>query len=191
LSILGTRVVRTEDPGFLTRGAVYTDDVQDERLEGACHVFFVRSPLAHASINSIDLSAARDAPGVIAAYAAADLVDLPELPPIMAIIDQRMTQPLLARDVVRYAGEPVAVIVTEQAYQGEDAAELADVDYDPLPVVVDMSDALRDGAERLFTAADTNVAATFGVRGRRLPDDREPAGRPRPDGDPRRRGGLE
>jgi aerobic carbon-monoxide dehydrogenase large subunit len=162
LSILGTRVVRTEDPGFLTRGAVYTDDVQDERLEGACHVFFIRSPLAHARINSVDLSAARDAPGVIAAYAAADLVDVPELPPIMAMIDQRMTQPLLARDVVRYAGEPVAVIVTEEAYQGEDAAELADVDYEPLPVVVDMSDALRDDAERLFPAAGTNVAATFG-----------------------------
>jgi carbon-monoxide dehydrogenase large subunit len=162
VSILGTRVVRTEDPGFLTRGAVYTDDVQDERLDGACHVFFVRSPLAHARVSTVDLSAARDAPGVIAAYAAADLVDVPDLPPMMAIIDQRMTQPLLARDVVRYAGEPVAVIVTEQAYQGEDAAELVDVDYDPLPVVVDMSDALRDDAERLFPPAGTNVAATFG-----------------------------
>ena len=48
MSILGTRVVRIEDPAFLTRGAVYTDDVQDERLAGACHVFFVRSPIAHA-----------------------------------------------------------------------------------------------------------------------------------------------
>jgi aerobic carbon-monoxide dehydrogenase large subunit len=162
VSILGTRVVRTEDPGFLTRGAVYTDDVQDERLDGACYVFFVRSPVAHARVNSVDLSAARDAPGVIAAYAAADLVDVPDVPPMMAIIDQHMTQPLLARDVVRYAGEPVAVIVTEHAYQSEDAAELADVDYDPLPVVVDMSDARRDDAERLFPAAGTNVAAAFG-----------------------------
>ena len=58
---------------------------------------------------------------------------------MMSIINQDMTQPLLARDVVRFAGEPVAVIVTEQEYQGEDAAELADVDYDPLPVAVDMS----------------------------------------------------
>jgi len=162
VSILGTRVVRIEDPAFLTRGAVYTDDVQDEQLDGACHVFFVRSPLAHARINSIDLSAARDAPGVIAAYTAADLVDVPELAPMMAAVDQHMTQPLLAGDVVRYAGEPVAVIVTEQPYQGEDAAELADVDYDPLPVVVDMSDALRDDAPRLFPAAASNVAITFG-----------------------------
>jgi aerobic carbon-monoxide dehydrogenase large subunit len=65
---------------------------------------------------------------------------------------------------VRFAGEPVAVIVTEQAYQGEDAAELVDVDYDPLPVVVDMGDALDDTAARLFPAAGTNVAATFGDR---------------------------
>jgi carbon-monoxide dehydrogenase large subunit len=165
LSILGTRVQRVEDPGFLTRGAVYTEDVQDERLDGAGHVFFVRSPIAHARINSIDLSAVREAPGVIAAYAAADILDgVPEVKPMMSIISGEMTQPLLARDVVRYAGEPVAVIVTEQAYQGEDAAELADVDYDPLPVTVDMSEALDDAAARLFPAAGTNVAATFGHR---------------------------
>ncbi len=163
MSILGTRVQRVEDPAFLTRGAVYTDDVQDERLTGAGHVFFVRSPLAHARINSVDLSAAREAPGVIGAFAAADLLDgVPDLAPMMSIINQDMTQPLLARDVVRFAGEPVAVIVTEQAYQGEDAAELVDVDYDPLPVVVDMSEAGRGDAQPLFPAAGGNVAATFG-----------------------------
>ncbi len=162
MSILGTRVLRTEDPGFLTRGAVYTEDVQDDRLTGAGHVFFVRSPIAHARINSVDLSAAREAPGVIAAFTAAGLEDVPEIKPMAGFISQQMTQPLLARDVVRFAGEPVAVIVTEQAYQGEDAAELVDVDYDPLPVVVDMGDALNDTAERLFPAAGTNMAATFG-----------------------------
>ncbi|MBV9795765.1 MAG: xanthine dehydrogenase family protein molybdopterin-binding subunit [Actinobacteria bacterium] len=162
MSILGTRVQRKEDPGFLTRGAVYTEDVQDDRLTGACHVFFVRSPIAHARINSIDLDAAREAPGVIAAYTADDFADTPEIKPMAAFISQDMTQPLLAKDVARYAGEPVAVIVTEQAYQGEDAAELVDVDYDPLPVVVDMGDAAGDDAERLFPAAGTNVAATFG-----------------------------
>jgi aerobic carbon-monoxide dehydrogenase large subunit len=163
VSILGTRVRRVEDPAFLTRGAVYTDDVQDERLTGACHVFFVRSPLAHARINSVDVSAALEAPGVIGAFAAADLLDgVPDLAPMMSIINQDMTQPLLARDVVRYAGEPVAVVVTEQAYQGEDAAELVDVDYDPLPVVVDMSEAARDDAQPLFPAVGGNVAATFG-----------------------------
>src|SRR6202012_2316010 len=155
---------------FLTRGAVYTEDVQDDTLAGAGHVFFARSRLPHAQINSVDLSAVREAPGVIAAYAAADLVDLPELAPMMpSLTPKEMTQPLLARDVVRYAGEPVAVIVTEQAYQGEDAAELADIDYDPLPVAVDMSAALDDAAARLFPAAGTNVAATFGDRDKFAP----------------------
>ena len=63
MSILGTRVLRTEDPGFLSTGAVYTEDVQDERLAGACYVHFVRSTVAHAKINSIDTSAAQDADG--------------------------------------------------------------------------------------------------------------------------------
>ena len=162
LSILGTRVLRTEDPGFLTRGGVYTDDVEDERLTGACHVFFVRSPVAHARINSIDLSAAREAPGVIAAFSAADLADLPLIPSMMpGLINGQMNQPLLARDVVRYVGEPVAVVVTQDGYQGEDAAELVDADYDVLPAVVDMAEAAGAPA-LLFPEAGTNVAASFG-----------------------------
>jgi aerobic carbon-monoxide dehydrogenase large subunit len=162
LSILGTRVLRTEDPAFLTRGGVYTDDVEDDRLAGACHVFFVRSPVAHARINAIDLSAAREAPGVIAAFTAADLAELPLIPPMMpGLINDRMNQPLLARDVVRYVGEPVAVVVTQDAYQGEDAAELVDADYDVRPAVVDMAEAA--GAQTLlFPEAGTNVAASFG-----------------------------
>src|SRR5215472_402424 len=84
LSILGTRVLRTEDPKFLTTGGVYTEDVTDDRLAGAYHVFFVRSPLAHARINSVDVSAALNAPGVVAAFTGADLADLPVIPPAAA-----------------------------------------------------------------------------------------------------------
>ncbi len=73
MSILGTRVLRTEDPRFLTTGGVYTEDLTDERLAGACHVFFVRSPVAHARISRIDKSAALEAPGVLAVYTAEDL----------------------------------------------------------------------------------------------------------------------
>jgi carbon-monoxide dehydrogenase large subunit len=160
VSILGTRVLRTEDPRFLTTGGVYTEDLQ---LPGECHVFFVRSPIAHARIRSIDLSAARAAPGVIAAYTGADLADLPLLaPPMPDMVNSQMGQPLLARDVVRFVGEPVAVVVTEQAYQGEDAAELVDADYEPLPVVVDPAQAGQPGATVLFPEAGSNVAATFG-----------------------------
>ena len=163
MSILGTRVLRTEDPGFLTTGGVYTDDVADERLAGACHVFFVRSPIAHARIRSVDVSAAREAPGVIAVFTGADLADLPPLgPPIPDLADGRMTQPLLARDVVRYVGEPVAIVVTQDRYQGEDAAELVSADYDPLPAVVDLAGAADDPPSLLFPEAGTNITATFG-----------------------------
>jgi aerobic carbon-monoxide dehydrogenase large subunit len=162
VSILGTRVIRTEDPRFLTTGGIYTDDL---RLPGACHVHFVRSTVAHARIVSVDASAALAGPGVIAAFTAADL-DLPELPPpIPGLMRAEMTQALLARDVVRFVGEPVAMVVTESRYQGEDAADLVDVDYDPLPPVVDMTEALGGESAVLFPAVGSNVAATFGDPG--------------------------
>jgi aerobic carbon-monoxide dehydrogenase large subunit len=161
VSILGTRVLRTEDPRFLTTGGVYTDDVVDERLDGACHVFFARSPVAHARISAIDVSAALSAPGVIAAYTGADLAELPPISRAGPMFTQGMARSILPTDKVRFVGEPVAVVVTEQAYQGEDAVELVDVDYDPLPAVVDFADALA-GEVLLYDEAGTNVCATFG-----------------------------
>jgi carbon-monoxide dehydrogenase large subunit len=164
VSILGTRVLRTEDPAFLTRGAIYTDDVQDERLTGACYAHFVRSSVAHARIRAIDTSAALQGDGVIAVYTGADLAEagLRPVPPMMPGINEHMLQPLLATDVVRFAGEPVAVVLTEQAYQGEDAVELVDVDYEPLPAVIDLDDALSGARGLLFPAAESNVAIKFG-----------------------------
>src|ERR1700720_4448826 len=138
VSILGTRVIRTEDPRFLTSGGVYPPDGEDEQLAGACHVHFVRSAVAHARITGIDVSAALEAPGVIAVFTGADLAELPPMaPPMPGMINPERGQPLLARDVVRYVGEPVAVVVTEGRYQGEDAADLVDVDYDVLKPVID------------------------------------------------------
>ncbi len=160
MSILGTRVLRTEDPRFLTSGGVYTEDVVDERLTGACHVFFARSPVAHARIQAIDVSAALEAPGVIAVFTGADLAELPAIKP-GPMFNQQMSRPILATDKVRYVGDPVAVVVTEQAYQGEDAVELVDVDYDVLPAVIDFGDAVSDKV-LLYEEAGTNVAANFG-----------------------------
>jgi len=160
VSILGTRVLRTEDPRFLTSGGVYTEDVVDDRLAGACHVFFVRSPVAHARIQSIDVTVARGAPGVVGVYTAADLADLPTIEP-SPMFNGQMVHPVLASDKVRHVGDPVAIVVTDQAYQGEDAVELVDVDYDPLPAVVDLADAVA-GQVLLYEAAGTNVAANFG-----------------------------
>jgi carbon-monoxide dehydrogenase large subunit len=158
VSILGTRVLRTEDPRFLTSGGVYTEDVVDERLDGACHVFFVRSPIAHARILNVDVSAALEAPGVIAAFTGADLADLPLIKPGM---NKQMARAILPTDKVRFVGEPVAIVVTEQPYQGEDALELVDVDYDPLPAVVDFATA-ADNDVLLYEEAGSNVAGTFG-----------------------------
>jgi len=171
VSILGTRVLRTEDPGFLSTGGVYTEDVQDERLAGAVHVHFVRSTVAHAKINSIDTSAALAADGVVAVYTGADLAAAGINPakPMMPNMNQAMLAPLLATDTVRFVGEPVAAVVTEEYYQGEDAIELVDVDYDILPAVVTMDEALSGAKGYLFPAAETNVVCTFGKK-----DDSDP-----------------
>src|SRR3954447_5738380 len=160
MSILGTRVVRTEDPLFLTRGATYTDDLVDDRLTGAVHATFVRSQVAHGRLLSVDASAAREAPGVVAVYTAED-IDLDPLPAGLPMVPPAMQRPWLARDTVRFVGDLVAVVLTEERYQGEDAAELVAVDNDPLPAVVTTADAATDEV-LLFPEAGTNVMATFG-----------------------------
>src|SRR4051794_11809476 len=157
-SILGTRVLRSEDPAFLTRGAVYTDDLVDERLTGAVRVTFVRSPVAHARIVALDAEAARATPGVVAVLTAEDLAGTPAQQPMMPMFPPAMAQPLLADGVVRFVGEPVAAVVTEDGYLNEDAAELVAVDYEPLPVVVDPKAALT-GDVLLFPDAGTNVVS--------------------------------
>ncbi|HEY6789923.1 MAG TPA: xanthine dehydrogenase family protein molybdopterin-binding subunit [Trebonia sp.] len=164
MSILGTRVLRSEDPGFLSTGAVYTEDVQDERLAGAVHVHFVRSIAAHARIAGINTEAARQADGVVAVFTGADLAaaGVQAVKPPMPTMNQAMVQPWLPTDTVRFVGEPVAVVVTEHPYQGEDAIELVDIDYDFLPAVVDMNDALAATDGFLFPEAGTNVIVTFG-----------------------------
>jgi carbon-monoxide dehydrogenase large subunit len=156
-SILGTRVPRIEDPRFLTTGAIYTEDLDDERLTGALRVTFVRSPIAHARIASIDASAALESPGCVAVLTADDLADVPAQRPPLGVYPNEMGHPLLADGVVRFVGQPVAAVVTEQRYQGEDAAELVDVDYDPLPAIVDPKDARR-AETLLFPELGTNVA---------------------------------
>jgi carbon-monoxide dehydrogenase large subunit len=148
-----------EDPEFLTSGAVYTEDLVDDRLAGAVRLTFVRSPVAHARIVSIDTSAAEQASGCVAVFTAADLADVPAQRPVLPTFPEAMSQPLLATDTVRYVGEAVAVVVTDGRYTGEDIAELVEVDYDPLPAVVDPKDALAD-ATLLFPESGTNVVGS-------------------------------
>jgi carbon-monoxide dehydrogenase large subunit len=172
VSILGTRVLRTEDPGFLSTGGVYAEDVQDERLVGACYLHFVRSTVARATIRSIDVSAAKQAEGVIAVYTGADLAAAGLAPskPMMPNMNQAMLAPLLATDTVRFVGEPVVAVITEEMYQGEDAIEMVDIDYDILPAVATMHQALSGERGLLFADAGTNVVCTFGDESASNPD---------------------
>ena len=144
MSIMGTRVIRTEDPRLLTAGGVYVDDLRTPELTAAARLTFVRSPVAHARITGIDTSEALSEPGVIAVLTVRDMDDLAPPPPDSGDgageapmpLGGVWSEPLLAVDTVRYVGEPVAVVITDGRYQGEDAADLVSVDYDPLPAVV-------------------------------------------------------
>jgi carbon-monoxide dehydrogenase large subunit len=158
VSILGNRVLRREDPKFLTTGGVYVDDLAGE---GALWATYVRSTMAHARIVALDVSDARDLPGVVAVYTAADL-DLGPMPPAMPMLPEGMSRPTLAGDVVRFVGEAVAVVLTEERYQGEDAAEAVFVEYEPLAAVVDPEAAL-DSETLLFPDMGTNIAADLRV----------------------------
>jgi aerobic carbon-monoxide dehydrogenase large subunit len=175
MSILGTRVVRTEDPELLTAGGTYVDDLRVPELATAARATFVRSPIAHAMITGIDVSAAREAPGVVAVLTVADMDDLPPPPPppedgvggaegAPLPLGGPWAEPLLAVDRVRFVGEPVAIVITDDRYEGEDAAELVSVDYEPLPAVAHVDDALADQT-LLFPGTDSNVAVTIGAAG--------------------------
>ena len=153
MSILGTRVLRVEDPKFLTTGGLYTADLD---IEGAIHVTYVRSTAAHARITAIDVSGARDAPGVIDVVTAAD-IDLVPLAGGMGMMPPAMNRPLLATDTVRFVGEPVAAILSETCAQGEDATELVMVEYEFLAPVVEPEDAL-EGRTVMFPEHGSNVA---------------------------------
>jgi len=153
LSIVGTRVVRIEDHQLITQGGTYVEDLRVEELTGAVHAMFVRSPVAHARI-TVDASAALEAPGVVGVYTAADI----DLAPHKA---GPVVEPWLADGVVRYVGEPVALVLTEERYQLADAAELIDVDYDPLEAVASI-DAALSGQTLLFEDQGTNVLQTKG-----------------------------
>ena len=153
MSILGNEVRRVEDPRMLTDGGTYVADIP---VEGAAHVVFVRSPIAHAHLLSVETSEARSMPGVVAVVSGAD-VDLAHRPPMMG--DAAMSRPLLATGKVRFVGEPIAAVVAETVVQATDAAEAVWADYDPLPAVVDAESA-ADGP-KLFDDAESNVAIAF------------------------------
>ncbi len=160
---IGQGVKRVEDNRLLKGTGTYTDDIQ---VEGALAAYVLRSPVAHATIASIDTSAAKDAPGVIAVYTgedvkADDLGDLPCVPPVTnrdGTPRADTPRPILAVGKVRHVGEPVAFVVAETAVQARDAAELIEVDYDELEATVDTEGATAAGAPQLFDHIPNNIA---------------------------------
>jgi len=151
MSPIGKPLVRREDQRFLTGAGQYTDDIT---LPGQTAGVFLRSPHAHARIKSINLEAARKAPGVVAIFTGQDLADakVGGLPCGWLINNKdgspmkEPPHPALAQGKVRYVGDQVALVVAETAWQGKDAAELIEVDYEVLPAVADTATAARSAS---------------------------------------------
>ncbi len=156
MSILGNRVIRKEDPHLLTGGGGYVDNIA---LAGSRFVTFVRSSVPHALITSIDVSGAEASPGVIAVYTA-DNLDFGPIPApnFFPNIDQRFYRWPLAKDRVRFVGEPIVAILADNRYAGADAAEHVVIDYEPLTVVATI-DQSKTGDVLLFPEIGTNVCA--------------------------------
>src|SRR6266699_1286631 len=156
----GASIKRSEDLRILTGAGRYVDDI---RLPGMLHAAFVRSPLAHARVLSVDVSAARALPGVAAALTGAELeaITVPGPDPLVALLGGAGPTPeftLLATDKVRFAGDPVAIVIAESRYLAEDGCELVEVEYDELPPVTDASFALDPDSPPLFANLGDNIA---------------------------------
>jgi aerobic carbon-monoxide dehydrogenase large subunit len=197
--VIGSRMKRREDPALLTGESRCVADLQ---VAGALHAALVRSPVAHARISSIDLSAARAMPGVVAAFTGADLEGewagpLPCAWPVTEDMKAPVHLPIAVRKVC-YVGDAVAVVVARTEYEAHDAADIVAVEYEPLPVVVDLEDAASDrtvihddlgtnqsytwdlnpdsdAVERAFSTAAHTVSARF-VQQRLIPSPMEPRG---------------
>jgi carbon-monoxide dehydrogenase large subunit len=150
MSLVGAKVLRKEDPRLLAGTGTFVDDLAPPRL---AHASFVMSSQAHADVVSIDARAALAMPGVLGVWTAADILEYPDLPGGLPDLER----PALARNTVRFVGEPVAVVVAEDRYLAADAAGAVEVEYDPLPAVTDVTSATAPGAPLLFPHHGSNV----------------------------------
>lgn len=163
LTFIGQSVRRVEDTRFLTGTGRFIDDINEPGQAWAC---VVRSPYAHAALGKIDTASARAVPGVLGVYTYADIAGLGLLPCATKVATVAPmivpSRPALARDRVRYVGDPVAFVVAETAVAARDAAEQVVVDYTALPCVVDAAEALAPGAPAIW---DTGNEAYRFVKG--------------------------
>jgi carbon-monoxide dehydrogenase large subunit len=157
-SVMGGDVRRREDPALIKGRGVYVDDLQPT---GLLHVAFARAPVGRAKIKSIDTSAASSMPGVVAVFTHNDVA---ELGPLVAQVPIGKLRPLLAAGEVNHVGEAIAMVVAEDRYQAQDAADAIDVDYDILPAVIDLKEAKSD-ATKVHDELDSNVIHTWTYHG--------------------------
>ena len=159
---IGKPVPRKEDAKLLTGQSRFIDDMT---VPGMVWASVVRSPYAHATIKSVDLSQAREAEGVVDAFSGADLADdwAATLPCVWLVTDdtKQPNHRPLATDKARYQGDGVAVVIAETRAQAKDAAELVEVEYEPLPAVIDPEKALEDGAPIIHEEFGTNHCYTW------------------------------
>jgi carbon-monoxide dehydrogenase large subunit len=162
--VLGSSVKRVEDPRFITGQGRYLDDI---KLTGMVHLAILRSPYAHANIRSVDTSKAKTMPGVLAVIVGADIPwnPLPMAWPAggSTVKNNVNTPRILATDSVKWTGEGVAAVIAETPEQAIDALEAIDVDYEPLPTVVDAEKATQPGAVQLHENAPNNVVFDWTV----------------------------
>ncbi len=158
---IGKPRARKEDARLVTGQTNWTDNIQ---LPGLVHVAYLRSPMAHARITSVDVSAARGTSGVIAAFSGADFAaEQGSLPCAWPVTPDIVipAHPPMATDEVRYVGEIVACVVARDRYAAADALELIDVEYEPLPAVLDMEAALAEGSPKVHEAGNKSFVWPF------------------------------
>src|SRR5215472_629254 len=157
-AMLGTPIKRREDPRLITGQATYVDDI---KLHGMLHMAVLRSPYGHARINSINTEAARKLPGVKAVYTADDMSAVGSVAiavPLGNIEKGMGVHGPLAKGKVRFFGDPVAVVIADDRYVARDARDLIEVDYEPLPAIVDLEKAMQPDAPLLYEEFGSNVA---------------------------------
>src|SRR5919106_6761350 len=159
---VGGGLLRKEDPKLLTGQATYTEDIA---IPGMVWIAVGRSPFAHARINGVDTSRAKEMPDVVAVFSGEELAGewggpLPMAWPVTEDINNPDHFPV-AKDKARYAGDAVAVVVAASRASAQDAAEAVDVDYEPLDPVVDLEEALQDGAPLVHEEFGTNKCYTW------------------------------
>ncbi|KRS14532.1 carbon monoxide dehydrogenase [Roseovarius atlanticus] len=162
---IGASSKRREDVRFLTGAGNYTDDIN---LRGQAYVHFLRSDVAHGTLNSVDTSAAEGMPGVLKVFTGADFAEVGGIPCGWQVTDrhgepmQEPPHPVLAQGKVRHVGDPIAAVVAESREQARDAAEAIEVDISDLPAVMDMKEALKEGATKVHDDLTSNLCYDWG-----------------------------